>query len=160
MRRDASAWVLGATAVAMALLVATASAGDLEDDIEGLWESTGGDIMRKLVTDMENDPIAAGRKMVRAAASMRGSYRRAERVCRHAPRPTRQLAGFRHRLARCYFLVTKPASRRSTALRLTRNVRVRVGTRSCVCRSSSCAATTTALSGFSCLQKPVASSSR
>jgi hypothetical protein len=95
--------VLGATAVAMTLLVATTSAGDLEDDIEGLWESTGGDIMRKLVTDMENDAIAAGRKMVRAAESMGGGYRRAERVCRRAACPTRQLAGFWHRLVQCYF---------------------------------------------------------
>ncbi len=86
--RGVSSWVLGATAVAMALMVATTSAGDLEDDIEGLWESTGGDIMRKLVTDMENDAVAAGRKMVRAAASMGGSYRRSERCggCAGAPR--------------------------------------------------------------------------
>lgn len=105
--RGVSSWVLGATAVAMALMVATTSAGDLEDDIEGLWESTGGDIMRKLVTDMENDAVAAGRKMVRAAASMGGKLqkiRAVRRVCRRAARPTRQLADFRHRLARYYFL--------------------------------------------------------
>ena len=156
MRRGASAWVLGATAVAMTLLVATTSAGDLEDDIEGLWESTGGDIMRKLVTDMENDAITAGRKMVRVAESMGGGLQKSRagvQACRVPHPSTCRLSASPRAM-----LLPEVTSRRSTAL--TRNVRVRVGARSCVCRSSSCAATTTALSGFSCLQKPVASSSR
>jgi len=46
------------------LLVAGSSARDLDQDLDDTWETVGGDVVRKLVTDLENDSLAAGPKLV------------------------------------------------------------------------------------------------
>jgi len=54
--------------VALAAVLAGARARDLDEDIAETWETTGGDVVVKLVTDLENDPVNAGRKLVRRRA--------------------------------------------------------------------------------------------
>ena len=59
--------------VALAVVLAGAWARDLDEDIEETWETVGGDVVVKLVTDMENDAVQAGRKLVRRRACTRRS---------------------------------------------------------------------------------------
>ena len=91
--RGAPGWALGAAAVVLTLVVATVSAGNIEEDIDGLWETTGGDMVRKLVMDMENDAVAAGRKLVRRRRAQAGEQRRRRALRMHVrappPRPAR-----------------------------------------------------------------------
>jgi len=55
---------LWALAGLLLLLVAGSSARDLDQDLDDTWETVGGDVVRKLVTDLENDSLAAGPKLV------------------------------------------------------------------------------------------------
>ena len=92
--RGAPGWALGAAAVVLTLVVATVSAGNIEEDIDGLWETTGGDMVRKLVMDMENDAVAAGRTLVRRRRAQAGEQQRRRALRMHVrapPPPSRAL---------------------------------------------------------------------
>ena len=50
------------------VLLAGVCARELEEDIEETWETVSGDVMVKLVSDLDSDAVKAARKLVRCSS--------------------------------------------------------------------------------------------